>query len=343
MKPRQIPPLLHDLLRSRLVQLFVRTFMRWQQAECLEMGASLSYYALFSLFPIFLVIWSLLAKVAPAIICYKPLRNLLSASFTQVNGILNTYCTSKLELSVLLDIANPPFPSEDVYNIVAGTLDQLQNDSTSASIIGFVLLFFSASNVFAALDRAVQKIWQLHEQRRENQNWLSTVLQVVLDKVLAFALVLGTAALIIISFLSKIAIGVLEKLLQDVNSKISFIQLDDLDLISGIQFGATILTLMMVVMILFKVLPSTRITWRDVLPGAFLTVMLFILFQHLVSNSIITIGSRFKSYGVIGGVMVLMFWIYLTCQIFFMGNAMTYVYTHLYGSRRNKTLVDQTH
>ena len=95
---------------------------------------------------------------------------------------------------------------------------------------------------------------------------------------------------------------------------------------------------MIVVMILFKVLPSTRITWRDVLPGSFLTVMFFMLLQNLVSNSIISIGSRFKSYGVIGGVMVLMFWIYLTCQIFFMGNALTYVYTHLYGSRRDEPL-----
>ena len=341
MKPRQIPPFLHDLLRSRFIQLFVRTFMRWQQAECLEMGASLSYYALFSLFPIFLVIWSLLAKVAPAIICYKPLWTLLASSFVQVSQPLETYCTYKLNLSALSEIVEQYIPSEDAYNIVAGTLNQLQDDSTSASIIGFIILFFSASNVFAALDRAVQKIWRLHKQRQDKQNFVSTVLQFLLNKILAFALVLGTVVLIIISFLSKIAIGVLAKLLQGVDSKISFIQIDDLGLISGIQFGATILMFMLVVMILFKVLPSTRITWRDVFPGSVLTVTLFIVLQHLVSNSIISIGSRFKSYGVIGGVMVLMFWIYLTCQIFFMGNALTYVYTYLYGSRCGKELAEK--
>lgn len=315
--------------------------MRWQQAECLEMGASLSYYALFSLFPIFLVIWSLLAKVAPAIICYKPLRKLLLSSFVQVSQ-LEKYCTHKLDLSALSEIVRPYIPSDEAYNIIAGTLNQLQNDSTSASIIGFIILFFSASNVFAALDRTVQKIWRLHKQRQGNQNFVSAVLQFLFNKILAFALVLGTVVLIIISFLSKIAIGVLDKLLQGVDSKISFIQIDDLGLISGIQFGATILMFMLVVMILFKVLPSTRITWRDVFPGSVLTVTLFIVLQHLVSNSIISIGSRFKSYGVIGGVMVLMFWIYLTCQIFFMGNALTYVYTYLYGSRRGKA-IDQAH
>lgn len=340
MKPRQIPPLLHDLLRSKFIQLFVRTFMRWQQAECLEMGASLSYYALFSLFPIFLVIWSIIARIAPAMICYDGFRKLLSSLFfVQASEALETYCLQVPDPSrALLELAKNSIPSEDAYNIVAGTFTQLQQDSTSAGIIGFILLFFSASNVFAALDRAVQKIWKLHKEQHGNQNFVSTVLQFVLNKVLAFALVLGTAALIIISFLSKIAIGVLDKLLKGVDSRISFIQIEDLDVINGVQFGATILMFMLVVMILFKVLPSTRITWRDVLPGALVTVTLFIVLQHLVSNSIISIGSRFKSYGVIGGVMVLMFWIYLTCQIFFMGNALTYVYTHLYGSRRNKTI-----
>lgn len=313
--------------------------MRWQQAECLEMGASLSYYALFSLFPIFLVIWSIVARIAPAVVCNVGFSNLLSSFFVRASQAIETYCSRVPDPSqALLELARTSIPSEEAYKIVEATFTQLQQDSTSAGIIGFVLLFFSASNVFAALDRSVQKIWRLHKQRQGKQNFVSTVLQFLLNKILAFALVLGTAALIIISFLSKIAIGVLDKLLKGVDSKISFIQIDDLGLISGIQFGATILTFMIVVMILFKVLPSTRITWRDVLPGSFLTVMFFMLLQNLVSNSIISIGSRFKSYGVIGGVMVLMFWIYLTCQIFFMGNALTYVYTHLYGSRRDEPL-----
>lgn len=343
MKPRQLPPLLNGLLRSPPIQLCVKTFMRWQQAECLEMGASLSYYALFSLFPIFLVILSIVGsivtRVAPATVCSAGFIDLLSSFFAGASRTIATSCNSVPDpYQALLELARTSIPSEDAYKIVEATFTQLNDDSTSAGIIGFVLLFFSASNVFAALDRSVQKIWRLHKQRQGKQNFVSTVLQFLLNKVLAFALVLGTAALIIISFLSKIAIGVLDKLLEGVDSKISFIQIDDLDLISGIQFGATILIFMVVVMILFKFLPSTRITWRDVLPGAILTVTLFMLLQHLVSNSIISIGSRFKSYGVIGGVMVLMFWIYLTCQIFFMGNALTYVYTHLYGSRRHESL-----
>ena len=327
MKLRKIPSMLNFLVRSRAVQLFVRTFMKWQQDECLEMGAALSYYALFSLFPIFLVIWSIVARVAPIVICNNA-----------IGSILADFCSSFPDPSeALLQFAKNSLP-EEAFNIFDGTVNQLRQDSRGASIIGFILLFISASNVFGALDRSVQKMWHVHKHRQGNQNFFSTILRFLLNKVLAFSLVLGTAALMIMSLLSKIAIGVIEKLLEDVDSKIGFIQIENIDLISGVQFGASILTLMIVIMILFKILPSTRITWRDVFPGAVFTVTVFMVLQHLVSNSIISIGSRFRSYGVIGGVMVLMFWIYLVCQIFFMGNAFTYVYTHLFGSRRHKTL-----
>lgn len=48
----------------------------------------------------------------------------------------------------------------------------------------------------------------------------------------------------------------------------------------------------------------------------------------------IQIGSQYRSYGLVGGVMVLLLWIYLTCQIFFIGSEFTHVYAHLFGSRR---------
>jgi membrane protein len=88
-------------------------------------------------------------------------------------------------------------------------------------------------------------------------------------------------------------------------------------------------------MLLYKILPSTRIAWQDIWPGALFTAILWLILQQLISNSVISLGSRFRSYGVIGGFMVLMLWIYLTSQIFFLGGELTYTYAHLFGSRRN--------
>ncbi|MEO1295678.1 MAG: YhjD/YihY/BrkB family envelope integrity protein [Cyanobacteria bacterium J06636_16] len=63
------------------------------------------------------------------------------------------------------------------------------------------------------------------------------------------------------------------------------------------------------------------------------TTGLFMLLQHVASNSIIRVGEQFMSYGVVGSVMILMLWIFLSCQVFFLGCEMTYVFTHIFGSR----------
>ncbi|NET53264.1 MAG: YihY/virulence factor BrkB family protein, partial [Merismopedia sp. SIO2A8] len=285
---------------------------------------ALAYYTLFSLFPIFLVIWSIVAKVAPIIVCN-----------TLVSNLINGSCDSAADASYALLQLAQTLP-DDAYRIVERTFTRLQQDSTGASIVGSILLFFSASNVFGALDRSVQKMWHVHRKTQGRQNLIGTVSQFILNRIFAFALVLGSAALMMISLLSKIAIGVLENLLTDVDSKITFIRIDDLNLISGVQLGATLLMLMIVIMTLFKILPPVRIRWQDVIPSSLFTAMLFVGLQNLASNSIVSIGSRFQSYGVIGGVMVLMFWIYVTWQIFLLGNAFTYVYAHSFGSLRDR-------
>jgi membrane protein len=92
--------------------------------------------------------------------------------------------------------------------------------------------------------------------------------------------------------------------------------------------------LLLVLMVLFKTLPTVRIAWADVWLGAGITAILLLMLQNLVSRSVISIGSQFQSYGVVGGVMVLMLWIFLTSQIFFWGGEFTYVYTQMLGSRR---------
>jgi membrane protein len=86
--------------------------------------------------------------------------------------------------------------------------------------------------------------------------------------------------------------------------------------------------------ILFKVLPKVPVSWRDVWLGALLTAFLLVGIQQLASTSVVSIGGRYLSYGVIGSVMVLLVWIFMVCQIFLLGCEFSYVYAHLFGSRR---------
>lgn len=297
------------VLPSRPVQLIIRTGMEWQRDQCLEMGAALSYYALFSIFPIFLVILSIVGFF-------------LGRSDDLIPDIL-LYAESAL----------PP----SAYDVFEDVLLDLNSSSVGAGITGFFLLFFSASNVFGALNRSVDRIWKVYHKRHERKTLQASILGIIKDRVVAFSLVLSSAAIMTLSLLADLFFDVIRRLLDEFNSFITFIELDEVTIISKAQLGVTFLVMGLIVMVLFKILPSTRITWGDTWPGAFLTATLFMGLQYLVSNSIIHVGAQYRSYGLVGGVMVMMIWIYFTCQIFFLGSEFSYVYTHLYGSRRKRS------
>lgn len=54
------------ILPARISQLILQTFLKWQKDNCMDMGAALAYYALFSLFPICLVMLSIAGRLLGA-------------------------------------------------------------------------------------------------------------------------------------------------------------------------------------------------------------------------------------------------------------------------------------
>ena len=292
--------------QSQIIQLLVRTVLKWRQDECLEMGAALAYYALFSFFPIILVILSIFGfLVGPNTAIYQQILNVAEETV-------------------------PP----SAYSIVERTLIQLHQGSASASVVSFGVLFFTASGFFSALDRYVDKIWRVHPSLHPNKNLISVALGFLGRKFFAFILILGAAALTLVSLLSTLAIDIVLKMVENFSNSLSFVTIDRVALLPMLQLGVSFATLTLVVMVLFKILPSTRVSWGDIWLGALITAALLVILQQLISNSVISLGSRFQSYGVVGGVMVLMLWIYLTSQIFFFGAEFAYIYAQLFGSRK---------
>ena len=169
------------ILPSKFVQLFIQTAMKWQKDECLEMGAALAYYALFSLFPICLVVLSILGfLLGPETDIYAQ----------------------------LLAVAKNILPAEP-YKIVKDTLLNLNQSSVGAVLVGFLLLFLTASKIFEALNRSVDKIWGIDSKVETEKKLKHKAIDFLKDKILAFFLVLGTVFVLLISMLSNVAIKVI--------------------------------------------------------------------------------------------------------------------------------------
>jgi membrane protein len=302
------------ILPSKVAQLLIQTGMKWQQDNCAEMGAALAYYSLFSLFPTLLIVLSV------------------------VGSILGTNTKAVQQLLTLAQKGLPP----EAFEIVRNTLIHLNSSSIGAGLIGFGILLFTASRIFGALDRSVDKIWKTETPTSQQTHVAHIALSFILDKIFAFALVLSTSALLFLSLLSNIAIRIILEIIKQFEEAILWFDIDNILLYKGLQTGITFLLLTAVVMTLFKILPSTNVKWSDIWLGAIITVSLFSLLQRLVGSGIVSIGEQFKAYGVLGGVMVLMLWIYLIFQIFFLGCEFTYVYIYLFGSRRHEESEEAT-
>jgi membrane protein len=76
---------------------------------------------------------------------------------------------------------------------------------------------------------------------------------------------------------------------------------------------------------LLRLLPSRRITWHMLLPGSMLVGSAYTLLNIAVGRSIVSLGTRFQAYGLIGGVLVLTLWVWLLGLIYYFGVAYSVV------------------
>ncbi|MEP0905661.1 YihY/virulence factor BrkB family protein [Leptolyngbya subtilissima ST-M1] len=305
-RSRLLPYLRTQVLPSKPAQLLIQTWLKWDRDNVPGMAAALSYYALFSLFPLLLVILGVVgALVGPD-----------SEAFTAIQEIIVRYL--------------PP----EVHDLIKDTIIALNENSVGAGLIGFGILLFAASTIFAILKRSVNKIWETPSRVSEAGSPARMALFFIVNKLSAFVLVLATALLLLASLLSQIVIKIILTLVNTFQATFDLLTIDEVILSKSLEAGWSFLALGFAIAGLFRILPSIKLSWRDIWPGALLTTLLLAALQWLVSNSVISLGSRFVSYGVIGSVMILMLWIFLACQIFFAGCEFSFVYAHLFGTKR---------
>jgi len=297
-----------QVLPSRPVQLLIQTGLKWDRDNCPGMAAALSYYALFSLFPLLLVILSIVgALIGPETHAFLYVRNL-----------------------IVRDL--PPA----IHDMVVGTILALNQNSVGAGIVGFSLLFFAAGKLFIVLRQSVNVIWESPARISEAGSIRKMVLLFFLNKLLAYLLVLGTALLLIASFIANLLIRAVIGLVNHFQEQLDFIQqVDELLLTRGLQVSASVFILSVTLCVIFKLLPTVRPQWRDVWLGAIITALMLVGLQQFATGGVVSVFSKFLSYGVIGSVMILMLWIFLAFQIVLVGCEFSYVYAHLYGSRRS--------
>jgi membrane protein len=91
---------------------------------------------------------------------------------------------------------------------------------------------------------------------------------------------------------------------------------------------------------IFKLLPNTRIAWGDVWIGAAIASLLFTIGKVLIG---LYLGGTAvaSAYGAVSSPLVILVWIYYSTEIFIFGAEVTHVYANKHGSRVKSPLIQR--
>ncbi len=275
----------------RYAGLFSAAFSKWYAHNDQMLGAALAYYTVLSMAPLLMVVLAItgmaFGKAAAEGQIMGQLRSLIGADGA---GVIQTV------------LKTASVPSQGVI----------------ASIVGFVVLLFSAAGVFNALRDSLNMIW---EAKPATSGFWTTVR----GEFLSFGMVLGIGFLLMVSLVLSAAIAAVGKFVGDL-----------LPVPEAVLHAANFVGAFAVVTFLFaaiyRVLPATEIPWGDVWVGAAFTSLLFSL-GKLAIGLYLGKASVGSAYGAAGSLVVFLVWIYYSAQVFYFGAEFTHVYANRHGSR----------
>ena len=187
------------------------------------------------------------------------------------------------------------------------------------SLIGIAALVVTASGVFTEMEDALNVVWEA--PRKE-----SYLHQLLRGRVLSLVLVVGLGFLLILSMIVASGIGQIGHYLDRYTSLSGLV-------IGLLDFGLSFTIVSLLFAAIYKLLPNTRLYWRDVLVGACGTALLFQAGQALIAFYLVNFISA-SIYGAAAGLIVLLIWVYYAAMIFLLGAEFTKVWTQHYGVHR---------
>ena len=190
-----------------------------------------------------------------------------------------------------------------------------------AALISIFVLIFSATTAFAELKASLDELWDVSARQKGLQG-------MVRSRMLSFGLVLVLALFLLISLTVNAGLAAARKYYGDLWTASSFAVVAEW--ISNLFSFSVVVALFAVI---FKLLPSARITWRDVIPGAIVTAALFLVGKWGI-GVYLSRGAAVSAYGAAGSLIALLLWIYYSAQIFFFGAVFTRQFALRFGKAR---------
>ena len=257
----------------------------------MKLSAALSYYTIFSLAPMLLVIISVL-------------------NFFYRNGDIQGEVFAQITSLVGKNAA------EQLLEILKNA--EMSKKSGVAATIGIGTLLIGATGVFAEIQDSINYIWSI--KSKPKKGWL----QYLKNRLLSFSIILTLGFLLLVSLGVNALVELLSSRLEQRFSEASVVVF----YIINLALLLTIITSLFTV--IFKVLPDGHVKWKECIVGAAFTAVLFLIGKFVITFYIgqADLGA---TYGTSASIVILLTWVYYSSIILYFGAEFTKVYAGLDG------------
>jgi len=186
-------------------------------------------------------------------------------------------------------------------------------------VLGFGVLLVGASGVFGELQSSLNEIWNVATPNH-------AVFELLRERAISFVMVLVMSLLMLGSFLVSAGEGLAGTYLHGLSPGLD----------GAWHLGTSGVSLLLTAglfALIYRLVPDTRILWRDVWAGAVIAAGLFVLGKWVL-GFYLGRSAIASSYGAAGPLVIVLIWVFYSAQIFLFGAEFTRVYAVQRGSRQ---------
>lgn len=273
--------------------LLKRTYHEFEDDNAIKLSASLSYYTIFSLPPLLIIILSIFSF-------FFGREAVTGRFFGQINGMVGNQAAIQIQ--------------ETIKNI------ELSDSNTFAAIFGGIMLLIGASGVFAEIQSSINFIWGLKAKPNKG------IMKFIKNRLMSFSMIASVGFLLMVSLMVNTIMDIINTrlLLYFPNTTVYIFYIFNIIIL--------FLTTTILFAIIFKTLPDGNIDWRDALIGSSFTSFFFMIGKfgigfYLGSSTVATV------YGAAGSVVIILIWVYYSAIILYFGAEFTKVYANAHGNK----------
>ena len=261
-------------------QEFKQTLRRWHDDNGNMIAAAMGYYAALSFFPLMLLLISILGFIL------------------QFSSGAQNAQKELLEL-----FAQNTAPALAAH--VESALSDISNKASVGGPLGLLTLLLASIMIFSHLDIAMARIWNTDQRR--SKGMVASLGNVLYHRFRAFLMILCIGLLVWIAFLIDTVASAIQPILT--HNAVGKVLWYSIRSAASLAANGALLTL------LYKLLPRVHIPWRHALQGGVLAAVLWEICRQILT--LMLLSKKYTAYGVVGSLMALMLWIYISSIIFF--------------------------